>query len=108
MTLYFSNCEPIFAAASRCDYTSRYYKTKGICNKSGTLTSPISKWEGFYDKDASVIVTTGFIVTLEDGQKKALGDSTSDWAMSQGVITLKKGEQVTGVKYDRNGIMNFI
>ena len=60
VTMYFANCEPIFAAASRCDYTSKYYKSKGNCTKSMPLNSPIAKWEGFYDKDAQVMVSTGF------------------------------------------------
>ena len=82
VTMYFANCEPIFAAASRCDYTSKYYKSKGNCTKSVPMNSPVQKWEGFYDKDAQVMVSTGFELTLQDGNRTVLGDITSKWTKS--------------------------
>ena len=108
VTMYFNDCEPIFAAASRCDYNSKYYKSKGNCTKSETINSTVVKYEGFYDKNAQVMISTGFKLTMVDNRTVELGDVGSKWTLSQGVQTLKTGEYVYGMKYDRNGIMNFM
>jgi len=80
--MYFTDCEPIYAAASRCDYTSKFYKSKGNCTKSDAINATVTQYEGFYDKDAQAMVSTGFILTLEDNRTVTLGDVHAKWSKS--------------------------
>ena len=49
MTMYFSDCPPLHAASTKCDVTSRYFKTKGKCSQSGYLQGKITAIEPFVD-----------------------------------------------------------
>ena len=79
VTLKFENCPMIAAKSTRCDSSSRFFDSKGNCNKSGPIVGPIIKFEGYRDVSASSGPATGFSLTTSDRRVYLLGNTDGSY-----------------------------